>query len=74
MPVHVKHDLQRLTQDQFAKTAYRVMGHLFEIHRDFGRLFDEEIYQREVVAAIAGGARRGAGSGDVRLVLQDLLS
>ncbi len=49
MPVRIEYDVRRLTQDEFAAIAYRVMGQLFEIHRDFGRLFDEEIYQRELL-------------------------
>jgi GxxExxY protein len=49
MSVRIDYDVRRLTQDEFAAVAYRVMGQLFDIHRDFGRLFDEEIYQRELL-------------------------
>jgi hypothetical protein len=49
MPVHVKYEVPRLTQHEFAVVAYRVMATLFEIHEDFGRLFDEDIYQRELL-------------------------
>ncbi|MEI8371396.1 MAG: GxxExxY protein [Planctomycetota bacterium] len=48
MPVHVKHEVRRLTQHEFSVVAYQVMGTLFEIHEDLGRLFDEGIYQREL--------------------------
>ena len=49
MPVHCNHEVRRLTQREFAGVAYQVMGKLFEIHEDLGRLFDEEIYQRELL-------------------------
>ena len=49
MPVHVKYEVPRLTQHEFSAVAYQVMGMLFEIHEDLGRLFDEEIYQRELL-------------------------
>ena len=49
MPVSVKHEVRRLTQHEFSDVAYGVMGKLFDIHEDLGRLFDEEIYQRELL-------------------------
>ena len=30
------------------------MGHLFEIHADLGRLFDEKIYQAELIQRLPG--------------------
>ena len=38
-----------MTQQEFAALAYQVMGKLFEIHEDLGRLFDEQIYRRELL-------------------------
>ena len=49
MPVRIKHEVRPLTQHEFSVVAYQVMGKLFEIHEDFGRLFDEEIYRRELL-------------------------
>ena len=51
MPVCVKHEVRRLSQREFSAVAYQMMGKLFEIHEDLGRLFDEEIYQRELLHA-----------------------
>ena len=54
MPVRMKHEVRCLTQHEFSVVAYEVMGKLFEIHEDFGRLFDELIYRRNC----SGGCRR----------------
>ena len=53
MPIRITHEVPRLTQDEFAQIAYRVMGALFEIHADLGRLFDEKIYRTELVRRLA---------------------
>lgn len=50
MPVHIDADLRYMNQDEFGKTAYDVMEHVFEVHRSMGRFFDEDIY-RDAVAA-----------------------
>ena len=48
MPIAVHAALRRLSQAEFGELAYRAMGCLFEIHQDLGRLFDEQVYQREL--------------------------
>lgn len=40
--------LRRLNQNEFGAIAYRLMQHVFAIHEDFGRLFDEQIYKQEL--------------------------
>jgi GxxExxY protein len=37
-----------LDQDDFGHLAYKVMGCVFDIHKEFGRFFDEKIYKREL--------------------------
>src|SRR5258708_19455859 len=54
MPVMLDCRFRKLSQDEFGELAYQVMGHIFDIHRDFGPLFDEEIYQRELARRVAG--------------------
>ncbi|HVC92664.1 MAG TPA: GxxExxY protein [Pirellulales bacterium] len=54
MPVTLDCQLRKLSQAEFGDLAYEVMGHVFDIHRDFGPLFDEEIYQVELARRIAG--------------------
>ena len=39
-----------MTQLQFGGVAYEVMQHLFAVHHEFGRLFDEIVYKRELAA------------------------
>jgi GxxExxY protein len=48
MPIQVSATILRLDQNDFGRIAYEVMGHVFEIHREFGRFFDEKIYKREL--------------------------
>ncbi|MDP1562409.1 MAG: GxxExxY protein [Pirellulaceae bacterium] len=43
-----------LSQDAFGKLAFEVMRHVFEIHDEYGRFFDEIIYKRELTRRMAG--------------------
>ena len=52
MPVSVNAELVRLSQQEFAEIAYRVMGEAFELHRELGRLFDEKVYQSALAARV----------------------
>ena len=46
MPVSVNADLVRLSQEEFSSVAYRVMSEVFSIHSQYGRLFDEAVYEK----------------------------
>ena len=37
-----------MTQAEFGGVAFELMRHVFEIHPEFGRFFDEKIYKREL--------------------------
>jgi GxxExxY protein len=50
MPITPLHAVKRMSQAEFEEVAYAVMSHVFEIHNDFGRFFDEEIYKRELAS------------------------
>jgi GxxExxY protein len=50
VPITPLHTVRRLTQEEFAALSYEVMGCVFEIHREYGRFFDEKIYKRELAA------------------------
>lgn len=45
MPITVDAEIRRMTQEQFGQAAYRVMECVFEIHKEMGRFFSEEIYR-----------------------------
>ena len=47
MPVIIKTPTTRLDQAAFGKIAHEVMQCIFAIHNEFGRFFDERIYQQE---------------------------
>jgi GxxExxY protein len=48
MPIKSSVSTHRISQEEFAPLAYEVMNHVFAIHNEFGRLFDENIYKREL--------------------------
>lgn len=50
MPVVPSIKTTRISQHEFKDLSYGVMQHVFEIHNEFGRLFDEKIYKRELAA------------------------
>ena len=48
MPVAIPHPILRLPQPEFGALAFEVMRHVFAIHNEIGRFFDEKIYKREL--------------------------
>jgi GxxExxY protein len=57
MPIIVGADIRPMSLEEFKAAAYEVMGVVFEIHHDFGRLFDEWIYQRELAYRLPDARR-----------------
>ncbi len=43
-----------ISQEAFRKLAYEVLHQVFAIHDDYGRFFDEIVYQRELARRMAG--------------------
>ena len=54
MPIIPSITPTRLSQKEFGALAYEVMDHVFAIHGDFGRFFDEKIYKKELAARMKG--------------------
>lgn len=54
MPIKVDAELRRPSEEEFRKASYEVVGHAFQIHNEFGRFFDEAIYQRLLAERIPG--------------------
>lgn len=46
MPIICDIPLRNLTQAEFGPLAYDVLGHVYRIHNELGRYFDEQIYKR----------------------------
>jgi len=53
VPICTRDPIVCISQKEFSDIAYRVMGVVFDVHRDLGRLFDEGIYQREIAERLA---------------------
>lgn len=54
MPITTRFPLRRLSQAEFAELSYQVMNHVFAIHNEIGRFFDEKIYKRELAQRLPG--------------------
>ncbi len=54
MPVSLRHPLRRLSQQEFGEIAFEVMRHVFEIHNDIGRFFNERFYKQELSNRMPG--------------------
>jgi GxxExxY protein len=46
--------MRRLSQDEFGEISYEVMRHVFDIHNEIGRYFDESIYKAELANRLPG--------------------
>lgn len=54
MPVQCPVVTNRISQEEFKLLSSEVMGHVFDIHRDFGRFFDEVVYKKELADRMSG--------------------
>jgi len=61
MPIHVPIPFPRLTEQEMAELDYSVMGQVFAVQSDLGRLCDELVYQSELAARL-----HSVGLGTVR--------
>ena len=48
MPFSLRAPIRRLSQGEFGDLSYEVMRHVFDIHNQLGRFFDERIYKCEL--------------------------
>jgi GxxExxY protein len=48
MPITVDSEIVVLSDEEFHTLAYQVMGIVFGVHNEFGRLVDEEIYKQAI--------------------------
>ena len=54
MPITTRIPIRRLSQSEFGDIAYQVMQHVFAIHNEIGRFFDEKIYKLELAQRLPG--------------------
>src|SRR5579862_7653825 len=48
MPISMRTPVRRVSQNEFGDIAFEVMRHVFAIHNEIGRFFDERIYKQEL--------------------------
>ena len=46
--------LRRLDDREFGEAVFETMRHIFGVHHELGRFFEEKIYQREIAFRVAG--------------------
>jgi GxxExxY protein len=54
MPIECTTETIRPSQVEFGEIAYEVMNHVYHIHNEFGRFFDEAVYKRELASRMQG--------------------
>jgi GxxExxY protein len=54
MPISIRGQIRRLDDDEFAEVAFETMRHVFLVHDEIGRCFEEKIYQRELAFRVPG--------------------
>src|SRR5512138_2923559 len=50
MPITVGTEIRVFTQEEFYALDRQILGVVFEVHNDFGRLLDEELFKHEIAA------------------------
>jgi GxxExxY protein len=54
MPIIPSTEVFRPTQSEFGAIAYEVMKHVYDVHNEFGRFFDETVYKKELADRLSG--------------------
>jgi len=54
MPVKLHVAIRRISRQEFAEVSFEVMRHVFLIHNEIGRFFNERIYKSELAHRIPG--------------------
>ena len=54
MPIIRPFETERIAQEEFKYLAYELLEHVFAIHNEFGRFFDERVYKRELADRLPG--------------------
>jgi GxxExxY protein len=54
VPISLRSPIRRLSQAEFGEVSFEVLRHVFAIHNQIGRFFDERIYKRELAFRMAG--------------------
>ena len=50
MPIIVNSEIRVFSELEFHKLAEKVIGVVFDVHNDFGRLMEEDVYKRAILA------------------------
>ena len=48
MPIEIDSEIRIISEEEFHALAHRVMGVVFDVHNDFGRMMEETIYQQAI--------------------------
>ncbi len=74
MPIEVSARIQVYEQEEFHALDRRIMGVVFEVHNEFGRLMDEELYKCEIAArCVANGVEPAEREVRIRVSHDDFI-
>jgi len=48
MPIEVDSEIEVFSEDEFHSLAHRLMGIVFDVHNEFGRLLNEDVYKQAI--------------------------
>src|SRR5690349_13834064 len=69
MPVELDSEIRLLSRDEFHDLAHRILGIVFEVHNELGRLMDESIYKRAIALKCEAAGIRPARQ-EVRVMVR----
>ena len=72
MPIIVNSEIRVFSELEFHKLAEKVIGVVFDVHNDFGRLMEEDVYKRAILARCsAQGIAAGQREVEIRVTHND---
>lgn len=54
MPITTIAEIRLLDDEEYGEVVHETMRHIFAVHNELGRFFDERIYQREIARRVTG--------------------
>ena len=67
MPILPKHPVEKISEQEFHKLDYAIMGIAFDVHNQLGRFYDEKIYQNKLLDACRKSGMEAEAEFEVKL-------
>jgi len=74
MPIEISTEIRVFDQEEFHALDRRIMGVVFDVHNEFGRLLDEDLYKCEIAArCVALGLQPAEREVRIRVIHQTFI-